>query len=481
MDIPPLEAIDDDDNGDVMAMEEDPALDLTIPEATEVSLLRKRKSNPILPEATADSLRRKRESMMTPDELDSLRRALKEMKRRYTDAMASREELENKYDELSMFWEHRWRPFDIEVAIVREVLPGMGVFEALTLASTLKAVRHLVNTWDEMWHNWFLEDFPEVGRDLSPDAPGLLELPLWIMEGNKGSEDSRYAAVPWRRYYAWWAFFRRRALREIHMEQRVTAQRFIDNQLWIDTPVAQWPLNTKVEMGVGWEILDLVMPFAAEMCNGSGHSYALGDDSENWYFPERMFMSSGGVVESYAFPDENTIPLTNEARSPIFWMMRYAGAHATKSVTEWYNERSYVPKHDMRKGSTGYPQHKMVTDSKLNFDYTQALRGFCSWYAANYRGPDINRRGNGQFVPSLETVAPIRNEAVYEEILMELPPAPMVDKVWFLGKPLCVGCNAQGEPKQSVCCKRCGSTYCSAECQASTWQKQCGGCTKNKE
>jgi len=117
----------------------------------------------------------------------------------------------------------------------------------------------------------------------------------------------------------------------------------------------------------------------------------------------------------------------------------------------------------------------------LNFAYASTLKAFCAWYAASYRGRIINKRNVGGYLNSIAAVSPQPNEEQWMFVLRNCPPAPMIDKTWYVGKLACVGCEASAETETAQRCKRCGQAYCSVECHAANWQKQCSGCGKDKQ
>lgn len=61
---------------------------------------------------------------------------------------------------------------------------------------------------NEPWQRWFAMDFPTQIRELGPD------IPTWFLAQNTKQylhpNDRIYVKVPWRRYYIWSRFFRRR-------------------------------------------------------------------------------------------------------------------------------------------------------------------------------------------------------------------------------------------------------------------------------
>lgn len=471
-----MEPPEEEAEGDVMPMDEGAdAADLTLKDFDEdgqVLATGKRGPTPLY---------------LFQEDMDDVMGTIVMLKKRYTLAMATRAGLENKYDELSLFWDQQFQPWEVEERILREALMGLTVVTAVRLAKVLKGVRQLVNTWDELWRHWFIEDFPEVLRDFD-QTPETMTLPDWIIQGKHKDDDRRYANMPHRRYYAWWTFMRRTALRLIADIQSKVVQDFIRWDRWKKTPIKEWPLNLRVDVGVGFGEIPLPMPSFFLVTGGGPRCYAYVYD-DRYYFLERMFLRRGGVVHDADLFEgdedgdeyEGFIADVREARSPVFWLIHYASIQPSN----YWNEIKWQGRGKLTMPGIFYYDRLGFDGNVLNFDYAHTIKHFCGWYAAAYRRMQGLARHHADrpddILSPIHLLSPSPYQQEWMKALVDLPAAPMVDRVWFVGKPLCVGCSAQGEPTQSVCCKRCGNTYCSQDCQAATWEKNCAGCAKPKQ
>ena len=423
--------------------------------------------------------------MLSPDEIAQLEITLNELKRRHTDALANRTRLDEKVGALRMFTS----TYDIELNVAREFLPAQRTSHALLTSKILRAVREVINTWDGLWQIWFRRDFPEVVRDLAVPvvtegvARSLFSLPDWLVHSEHRDDDHRYVNMPWRRYYAWWTFMRRSALREIAYLQEAYVKTFIREEQWKRADIAIWPLNIKAVAGVEWKRIPLDLAPFSYVHKGNYASYSLMDSNENVYLPERIFMHTGGAIR--IDDAQKNMPEIAAARSPIFWLLRILAEmyRDTDRRNAWWAELKWQGRERLARPERSFVQLRMAPGD-LNFDYGRMVKAFCSWYAISFRGADIIRRAaaHPRDQAPISSISPIPYPAAVADVtLADLPPAPMINGVWFVGqevRPMCVGCHAPGNP--TVRCKGCGSGYCGADCHGKNWHRHCAGCTEKK-
>lgn len=427
---------------------------------------------------------RKRGPQLRTDELEALLGKMHDMKRAYDDAKAAYDARTAKYNKNMTMFSGMWdRPFDVEYGIAKQFLQeGITVWNALRLGTILRSVSEVLKRDDALWKRWFLADFPELVRDIGPDLPG------WIEHGTRAKEDSRYALVPWRRYYAWSKFFRRAALREIATLQNELAVTWISDEGWKWNNVKRWPLNVEIEMGVEWKALVLEPPPAvgAHYMGFAELALETADKDETYFFPERMFLHSGGIATPYGRDDiDGDHPLIANARSPVYWLVRYAAnrpEHAKNRLHVWFEglkitEQPTLPQWPSHYSDPNTSNSPIKVVGDLNFDYGRTLHRYCLWYCKAYKRDEAG----GLPVHSERTREILDHDASHDDqttavALLDLPPAPMVGGVWFVRSPACVGCDVSVEPTHR--CRRCGRGYCSVECHTVNWKKACADCVK---
>jgi len=367
------------------------------------------------------------------------------------------------------------RPIDVERAIVKQVLPGMYVQTALRLASVLRAVYEVVRTDDELWHYWFQRDCAEVATDLGGDF-----LPDWLLNSPRAGEIPHYAKMPWRRYYMWYTFFRRAALREIASLESKFVVKWIAKRWWRIAEMGTWPMTVRYTPEEKWFSTGLIVP---SFSHEGGRQFFLAlqgaNDQDHFYFPEKLYEPDGQASEVLDITidqngndmedDEVTHELIADARSPVYWLPRFL--HRLESLTA--SKLGYWS-HGMHDDATMRPQEFRTSTTKsdrarggLNFDREEALTCFVSWYAQRYSRADL---------PDVPGIASLVLNNFIVQKLEKLPPIPIRNGWWFVGKSVCVGCDVQGD--MSARCKRCGKAYCSVECHGVNWQKSCSDCVK---
>ena len=397
-------------------------------------------------------------------------------------------------------------PWEMELKVALTLLPETTVASALWSSSVYTVVRMILSENDALWRHWWRRDFPELVHELGP------ELPEWIVRGTHGQEDLRYARVPWRRYYAWSEFFRRSALRELARLYRQAGEAWIEReqarpqgqprpryplyrngQFAGTRDIDPMPLQVERVSGEGappvYEVANLVIP-PFEQC-GLDRAYGLAlVDGPRYYFlrhlagrgQEEPRVHNHAEAQLFA-ADENVTH-----RSSIYAlieMLFHNGTEGRGTGMEWWLGQDYalVP-YDNALYLGGKHWVTRTENARLNFDYFPALRAYAHFYCRTSHVPNLPDFEEDDFDPTDTQAYPLITAEVSDRILRTLPPAPMIDGVWYIRSHMsstpiaspCVGCGSQIAP--TIRCKACGKTYCTHDCQKVNWKLTCSPCGK---
>ncbi len=376
----------------------------------------------------------------------------------------------------------RTLPGDIHISLKTkyyfDVLSRESVRVVLRAAITSIDVRRMIDTNDGLWKAWWVRDFPDFIATLSSD------IPEWAVAASQHGGDERYIRVPWRSYYSWCLFLRRRCMKEfaiLHFAR--TASRIAKRAAEVVTTIAPppfdfsrgMPLSAKYEL----DSTDVWM-------TGLAFHFDRGTGPVTYITPEEAFddhyvnpiggskalwpVKTGEQIPSLA-SRVNRILVTGE--SAVYW---YA-----KLVYHQAGMKAYDPsllrvaeEFEVDQGPDKNP--KKIPAAALGFDYSAVLSALVAWYMDMESRLPTNR-----VFYDMWTGEGVNRTAV----LMNLPPAPQIDGQWFIGdsvvlhsavsisSPVCVGCGAPNAENRCAVCKK---PYCTEDCQQVNWKVNCTGC-----
>ncbi len=434
---------------------------------------------------------RKRAPQLRGDELEEMLGRLEDLKKAYTDAAAAYQVRMAKYAELTMFHEYTNRPGDVEYGIVREHLADRAVRHAMVLSTVLKAASEVLKRDDGLWHAWFERDFPEVVRDIGVIPAGQQTkravLPEWITAAPRAEEDERYARVPWRRYYAWWQFMRRSALKEFARVSERNARDWINTNRYHHEHIATWPLNIKAVPGRQFETVALHI-YSLSYSTLPNNELYLTTHSDDVFFPEVMTMRSSlgsgiGVLDIGDDDDDDTFDLLiGRSKSPLFWFLvvgvvRHQYGAWTAELKWISGGKAVVPGRYVEDGRYLKP---MSLEGGLNCDYAKTFRAFACFYASALDPASGHHAEIRTLIDRVKAAPELRSTSEScLAVLTELPPAPMVDGVLYVHERICSGCAVTVTEASGQQCKTCKAPYCGIECHSKTWRIACGSCRAN--
>ncbi len=401
---------------------------------------------------------------MDNDEEDSFQRLLLQLEAAKAAYDASL--LERKYSNQTILG----RGFGgVEEQIVRHAIKNMFVPLVLQWSSALAAVKKVIEKDDVLWQSWWLRDFKHFTTQSGKD------LPKWIThefncEGIsiiKVIDDERYARVPWRRYYCWCVFFRRRMLAWYA-------------HVWVKThDPDSWAVR---------RILDEVPKFnirrrkpyrvIADVDNVEDQKYFVGSYTiapYNLPYGELLlftnFKGKSMVISAYDLnrQDSRLTENTLEERKRLYEeaMERDESfmEHAILSLHEILLKKSLFPFPDAIHLSDG---RTLLPNDNMNINHDETLTLLCRWY---FHDTVLRARGR-ELLPASERLLALQQ-------LSKLPAAPMVfddegQGVLFVGDA-CIRCQTQRPIMYE--CMRCNvATYCSEVCSQLNWPKHKQDC-----
>lgn len=155
--------------------------------------------------------------------------------------------------------------WDFKRGVINGVILNIATPDAIILSSYYPAVKYALENDNDLWRELWLRDFPDWETDIGS------ELPEWVLNIQRNTDDERFIRVPWRIYHAWSVIANRRALlaiSQLHQEL---------GQMWIRYE----------RVGTNMLMLGLEKPFCVDtVYQNGGLKYRIGRFSLPMYYLE---------------------------------------------------------------------------------------------------------------------------------------------------------------------------------------------------